>query len=370
MEPGDATILKSRALAAAGLLALAVPLGVVWALGQSGREVFFAWAAVGAAAAGAALVAFAAGRHGASWFAAAAAVPAAFLVLASAPNAASLEALPVARFAVAAAAVIAYVAAALPLARLEQYAAALGTLGAGAMFFTLWEPPPPTPVPIAKHLKYLESGLVDQLNAQWKTTNLPGAWTATSRRLTKDVEQVLGADEYLNLDLEPPAGGYRVLVFVTYNANAMTNVPHVPWVCMTQSGYELLTGREDKVMINPETGKEIGPNVLLFDGGEKHRGARALMFQYFRVGETYTPNRQIARFLATSGSLGHSGSFLSQTQVAVWLPEGSREDPLDKSGEAYRLGVGILNVLVPLLERDYYPNLRQRPPLPQGAQGG
>jgi hypothetical protein len=86
------------------------------------------------------------------------------------------------------------------------------------------------------------------------------------------------------------------------------------------------------------------------------------MFQYFRVGDTYTWNRQIARFLATTGSLGR-GSFLSQTQVAIWLAPGDTQDPMDKSSPAYRLGLQILDLLVPLLERGYYPDLR-------GPEGG
>jgi hypothetical protein len=164
------------------------------------------------------------------------------------------------------------------------------------------------------------------------------------------------ADEYLNLDLTPPTGNYHVRVYITYNANAMSNIPHVPWVCMTNAGYTLLSTRQDGLPISSMKGKEIQPNVLLFDGGASRRDGRTLMFQYFRVGETYTANRQVARVMATSGSLGR-GSFLSQTQVTIWPDPADPVDPMDKGSRVYQTGVGILNILVPLLEREYYPDL-------------
>jgi hypothetical protein len=207
-------------------------------------------------------------------------------------------------------------------------------------------------VPIAKPLAALEANLL---------AAMPG-WTGHDQRLTGDVEKVLGADEYLNLRLESKAGGPRVDVFVTYNANAMSNVPHVPWVCMTQAGYELVGMRQDDLEGAGLTPRKFEPNVLLFRGGQGRESVRALMFQYFNVGGTYTASRQMARFLATTGSLGR-GSYLSQTQVIIWLPADGKEDPLEKNSPAYRLGLEFLRAVVPLLEREHYPDLG-------GAEGG
>jgi hypothetical protein len=284
---------------------------------------------------------------------AAAAAPAACAVLCAAPEAVSREALPLARLAVSVAAAAAWLVVARPLPGRLQYGVCVACLAVAALFFTWWEPPPPKAVPIARHLALLEKELL---------AKLPG-WTGEDRRMPKIVEGQVGADEYLNLDLTPPGGGARVTVYITYNANAMSRIPHVPWVCMTQSGYDLKDVRQDGVAIASLPGRELQPNVLLFEGGTGRDHARALMFQYFRVGDTYTWNRQIARFLATTGSLGGAGSFLSQTQVAIWLAPGDTRDPMDKSSPAYRLGLQILDLLVPLLERGYYPDLR-------GPEGG
>ena len=305
------------------------------------------WLAVASAGAGLVLLGLALRVTVATVWVMAAVVPVACLVLAAAPKAASLEAMPVARFAVAVAALVGWLVVARLLPGRLQYAVCCAALSGGAVFFTLWQPPPPKPVPIARHLISLEKELLDLL---------PG-WKGQDQRMPPAVEGQVGADEYLNLELIPPTGNYHVTVYITYNANAMSNIPHVPWVCMTNAGYTLVSTRQDGLPISSMKGKEVQPNVLLFDGGAARRGARALMFQYFRVGDSYTWNRQLARFMATTGSLGR-GSFLSQTQVAIWPDSNDPEDPMDKGSRAYHTGVQILDILVPLLEREYYPNLR------------
>jgi len=348
-------------------------------LGRLGRTIVFDWIGVGAAAAGAALLAMASrARRGSgssprreprviprypaapdagsmpqrAWAVAATAAPAACAVLCAAPEAVSREALPLARLVATLLATAAWLVVARPLPWRLQYGVCVACLAVAALFFTWWEPPPPKAVPLARHLALLEKELL---------AKLPG-WTGEERKMSKIIEGQVGADEYLSLDLTPPGGGARVTVYITYNANAMSQIPHVPWVCMTQSGYALKDVRQDGVAIGSIPGRELRPNVLLFEGGTGRDRARALMFQYFRVGDTYTWNRQIARFLATTGSLGR-GSFLSQTQVAIWLAPAEGGDPMDKSSPAYRLGLQILDLLVPLLERGYYPDLR-------GPEGG
>jgi hypothetical protein len=141
---------------------------------------------------------------------------------------------------------------------------------------------------------------------------------------------------------------------------------------MAQAGYRIVGDvRQDEVPITAIPGMEIQPNVILFEGDEGRGRVRALMFQYFNVGHNYTWSREIARFLATTGSLGRAGSYLSQTQVAIWLPPGNKEDPMAKNSAAYRIGLEFLNILVPLLERDHYPNLgHDASPVARGVEGG
>ena len=346
--------------AGAALLAVALAQAVVEALG-GGLGATAVSLAVGASVVGAGLLAFGwTRRPGSDWAVVAAAVPVCYLVMSTAPLAVTREAPEVLRLVVSVAALLVYTRAAGPLAGLRPYGVCCGCLGVAAAFFVLWEPPPPRPVPIARHLADLETQLPAMLTALKDDKQAPPwwpGWTGKHTRLTEAIEKVLGADEYLNLGLVSSDGRYRVLVFVTYNADAMTNIPHVPWVCMTQSGFRLVSIRQDDMQHPTAVGKEVKPNVILFEPGDGMGNQNALMFQYFNVGGVYESNRQLARILATSGAIGKRGSYLSQTQVAVWFAPTAEEDPMSKTSRPYQIGLQILRGLVPLLEKEYYPDL-------------
>ena len=337
--------------AAAGLLAAAVLAGVD-ALAPSGL-----WSdglgAVAGVAGAVMLVLRGARRMPSPWVLVAAGVPMGYLVLSTAPEAVSLEPMPVARLSASVAAMVAYLGAAAPLGLLPQYGLCCVAMGVASGFFLLWEPPPPKPVPIARPLK----GLKDDLLA-----HMP-AWTGDHQDLPPAIEDALGADTYLNLDLSSRDSPYNVQVFVTYNANAMTNIPHVPWVCMTQAGYRLKERRQDEVLHPTDPGKTLEANVILFHPGRRMVRTAALMVQYFNVGGTYEWNRQMARVRATSGALGREGSYLSQTQVSVFMPVTEAEEALERGSRPYALARKFLETLIPLLERKYYPDL-------DGSEGG
>jgi len=312
-----------------------------------------AWIDLGVAAAGALLWLLGATGGGRTWALVAAGAAVAYLVLSAAPASVSREALPVARLAVAVAALVVYVVGTRPLASRVHYALACAVLGVSAAYFLLWEPPPPKPVPIARPLAQLKDDLL---------ARMPG-WRGEHQRLPESIEKILGADEYLNLRLTSAEVPYDVQVFITYNANAMTKIPHVPWVCMTQAGFRLVDRRRDEFPNPARPGREIRPNVLLFEPGEEMPPVGALMFQYFNVGGQYEANRQVARILATSGAVGRRGSFLSQTQVSVYVPMDEAATAMDRSSRPYTLGRQVLEAVVRLLEERYYPDL-------DGSEGG
>jgi len=353
MEAEQATTRRGWALAGAAALAVALVLALAEVL-AGGSEAALVWLDVVAAAVGAALLLVAAaGRPASAWMVAAAIVPITYLVLSTAPTAVTRELMPVARLVVSLAAVGAYLGLAMPLGSWQHYGLCCACLGVGGVFFMAWEPPPPKPVPIVKPLVCLKDTLL---------ARLPG-WQGEHQVLPGSIEQALGADEYLNLNLKSPDGAYDVLVFVTYNANAMSNIPHVPWVCMTQAGYQIVTLRQDELQHPAGGGREIKPNVIHFKPGPGMPRREALMFQYFNVGGQYEWNRQLARIMATSGAIGRTGSFLSQTQIAVYFAPVEGSDPLAKSSQAYQLGLQFLNAVIPLLEDEHYPALG-------GTEGG
>ena len=231
-----------------------------------------------------------------------------------------------------------------------QYGQCLGTLAVVALFLQVWEPPPPRPVPIRQSL------------VQHFPRTLAG-WRGMHDALDKATEEQLGADEYLNLQLVSPENDRDAGVFITYNANAKSKVPHVPWVCMENAGYIKKRGEVRDVIIDGLGKREIQVNVLFFEPKPGITRAPALMVQYFNVGGTYETSRELAIWFGAMGSRGQEGSYLSQTQVTVWLKPDETEDPMAKDSPAYRQALVLLNEIVPLLEKEYYPDLG-------GAQGG
>jgi len=231
-----------------------------------------------------------------------------------------------------------------------QYGQCLGTLAVVALFLQVWEPPPPRPVPIRQSL------------VQHFPRTLAG-WRGMHDVLDKATEEQLGADEYLNLQLVSPENDRDAGVFITYNANAKSKVPHVPWVCMENAGYIKKRGEVRDVIIDGLGKREIQVNVLFFEPKPGITRAPALMVQYFNVGGTYETSRELAIWFGAMGSRGQEGSYLSQTQVTVWLKPDETEAPMAKDSPAYRQALVLLNEIVPLLEKEYYPDLG-------GAQGG
>ena len=350
---------RTPLLAAMALFALVLALAAHEALALGSAPVF-AWVGVGAAAAGVALLAVARAREDlAPWLIAAAVLPLVYLVFYMGERAITGHLLALARLAAGLGAAAAWLALARRLPGRVQYAACVAALGGAAVFFQLWEPPAPVPVPIARSLVATFPRTIP-VTFQGRTV---AVWKGKQVELTSDVVNKLKADEYLNLSLEETTRHYQGMVFVTYNANAMSNIPHVPWVCMTQSGYEIAGQRKEEVGIESLPTLTVPVNVMLFTRDAGGRQERALMFQYFNVGHSYTIDRQIARFLATTGSIGEKGSYLSQTQVVLYLGPNDTANPLAKDSLPYQLGVGLLNAVVPLLEKDYYPDLG-------GSKGG
>jgi hypothetical protein len=123
----------------------------------------------------------------------------------------------------------------------------IAAIAVGALFFTLWEPPPPRPVPIRQSLaahfdKDLTEKMAEQKAGFWKGTGPNGRFEHEPLK-DKKVESALGADDYVNLPIQSADGRYTGVVFVTYNANAMSQIPHYPKVCMQQSGFEVIGER-------------------------------------------------------------------------------------------------------------------------------
>lgn len=179
----------------AGLFAVALGLTLQQALAEQDQPVF-AWLGVGAAAIGMGLLVLASRGAAAPWLVGVAVLPTIYLLFYMGGKAITLDNLPIARLVVGVAVAGAYLAAAWSLPERVQYASCVAALGGAALFFQFWEPPAPTPVPIAR-------SLVDHF------PRALGPWKGEHQVLPEHVEKALGADEYLNLQLESADGKHR-----------------------------------------------------------------------------------------------------------------------------------------------------------------
>jgi hypothetical protein len=380
---------KRWTLASAALVAATVPLGIVLTLGlqavvtrmrqeQAAMDpasayikgihdsisalqwnIGVGWVAVGVGAVGTVLlVLLILGRPASEWLKVSAVAAMVYLVLSGTPRAMTGDVMPIVLMVLAAAALGVFMPVILKLQSRHHYGLCCGAMGIAAVFFYQWEPPPPKPLQIAKPLTALPESLLARLNSPLENIVAGRPWTAQAKRLDDATEKKLGVDEYLQLLLEPNRSNYRVVVFVTYKANARTMVEHVPWVCMPEQGFVVKDIRQDEMAIRTVPGREFSPNVVVVQKGEGPTRQRALVFHYFNVGGTYTWSRSEAKSLGTRGAFGGEGNYISQTQIIVWIPPQDNEDPSSKNSNAYQTAYGFLNLLVPLLEHDHYPDLR------------
>jgi hypothetical protein len=121
--------------------------------------------------------------------------------------------------------------------------------------------------------------------------------------------------------------------------------------------------RKDEVLHPVKPGQELDANVILFRPGPGLPPQAALMLQYFNIGGTYETDRAMARILATSGAIGREGSYLTQTQVSVFVPASKAEEAMARTSRPYALGRRFVETLIPILEERYYPDLG-------GSEGG
>lgn len=350
-ETGESYAAQAKALARdneAVPPALSRAANVETRLDQTRTNQMFAWIGVGAGVVAVALLAAGAGGWvGAAWMFVAALAAVAFIVVNAAPLVVAEEQsllTAAAHYGHFAAAVGAALACLAVLRRLEyqvHYAACCSVLGAMGLFFVWWEPPPPIPLPPQRPISELADALV------------PPGWEAHRVELDPIIARKLGADEYLQLALRPPDSRRELSLFVPYYSDAMSNIPHVPQVCMRGAGFGPAGHREGSLVVAAKAGKEVKLNLLAFrtpDGS-----SAVLMFHYLNVGWTYFRDRQRARVAATTGALGETGSYMSQTQVVIPLDPVDFENPLSEDTEAYRRGAELLQHVIPILEERYYP---------------
>ena len=170
----------------------------------------------------------------------------------------------------------------------------------------------------------------------------------------EDVLESLGTEDYIQWLLEDPheaidSAVRRVLVFITYYAQP-DRVPHVPEECYTGSGYQRLAGGAADLQVGPRT---INGRYLLFDRTSSEISAALRQFPVvylFCVNGQYAGSRDDAR-IALNRNIFSKHSYFCKVELAF-----SQSRATATKADATAASEKLLTVLLPVLERDHWPD--------------
>lgn len=173
----------------------------------------------------------------------------------------------------------------------------------------------------------------------------------------EEILTALGTTDYIQWVLEDPCEPTdspvrRVMLFVTYYA-LPDRVPHVPEECYTGGGYQRLATEEVRFrMDGPDGPQEIPGRCLVFGGSGTNRVLAAPQFPVlysFRVNGEYAGHRDQAR-LALNKNIFSPYSYFCKVELVFnqTLAAPTRD-------QAVTAGQRLLAVVLPVLERDHWP---------------
>jgi hypothetical protein len=173
-----------------------------------------------------------------------------------------------------------------------------------------------------------------------------------------DVLKSLGTSDYVQWVLEDTKAdkadpARSVMTFITYYG-LPDRVPHVPEECYLGGGFQCLA--TDQVMLapdGPEGSRRWVARYLVFgsnQAGPLAGGGHVPVLYLFRVNGRYAAGRDEVRIALNRNLLGRH-SYFSKVELVFNQHEGT---PPDKD-QAIQTGQRLLGVLLPVLERDHWP---------------
>ena len=177
----------------------------------------------------------------------------------------------------------------------------------------------------------------------------------------EEIVEALGTKDYIQWILEDTdeAAGSKAkkcLLFVTYYELA-DRVPHVPEECHTGAGNQLLASDGMSVEIDWQGGSENIPiRHLVFsrmDSNIWYRSTKFSVFYVFSVNRLYANSRDGAR-LALNRNIFSKHSYFSKVEWDFLTNSGAKS--YMSKEEAVAASEKILAVILPILERDHWPD--------------
>jgi hypothetical protein len=204
------------------------------------------------------------------------------------------------------------------------------------------------PLPLKKPLSALE----EEKLAPYKVT-------AKVPIENEDILKSLGTEDYIQWLLEDPGEPAqspvkRLLLFITYYRQP-DRVPHVPEECYTGGGYQRLATDSVAFRIGPSEGpREIPGRYLLFEKMAQDISPAVPRFPVlylFRVNGEYAGSRDEAR-MALNKNMFSKHSYFCKIELVF---NQSSTAPARETASA--ASEKLLAVLLPLLEREHWPNV-------------
>jgi hypothetical protein len=174
-----------------------------------------------------------------------------------------------------------------------------------------------------------------------------------------DVLKSLGTQDYIQWVLEDPREPVqspvrKLLLFVTYYRRP-DRVPHVPEECYTGGGYQQLATHAVTFRIGPAAApRPIPGRYLLFEKTTAAASPAVPQFPVlylFRVNSEYAGSRDEARIALNKNLFGRHSYFCKIELVFNQATVAPTPDEAASASEK------LLGVLLPLLEREHWPEL-------------
>jgi hypothetical protein len=174
-----------------------------------------------------------------------------------------------------------------------------------------------------------------------------------------DILRKLGTEDYIQWILKDTEQAdnspvKEFLLFVTYY-KLPDRVPHVPEECWTGGGYQKLGSEAVTFIVNNDEGFDtnVPAKYLVFAPKKTNLwqgGERIPNLYFFKVNGEYVGSRQEAR-IALNKNLFGKNSYFCKVELVF-----NRSSIAPSKGQAVEAGEKLLAVILPILEREHWPD--------------
>lgn len=182
-----------------------------------------------------------------------------------------------------------------------------------------------------------------------------------SKIKNKEIEEALGTTDYIQWELfdpnEPITSSTRYCsLFITYYTGKPDQVPHVPEECYTGGGNQRL-GTDDIEIDIKSIDQTIPIRTLRFGSGKANFMSSGTfnVFYFFKVNGKYAGNRDACRGVMQA-NLFSKYSYFSKVEWKFYNKTPSGMAIYPKMNEARQASEKLLNVLMPVLEQNHWPD--------------